>query len=138
MIIYYWYDLMGDPDEEIDAIKKQLSHFDVDLKFKFRKSGVPMLDKKFDVLFFDWGGMSIGNSLMESFCREILFHAQEHPSKIYIMTSSFTEQAMKDMMIQYRNELKDTSNVFLNIKSAAPYLKELIEVEFDKLRSGKT
>lgn len=125
MKMIYWCDIIDseDPYGEIEIIKKKLLINGIDWDGGFRAYDFPVLDKKFDVLFFDWGGMSLGNSLLESFCDEILEHAEEHPSKIYVMTSTFTESAMKDAMYQYGDRIKDVSNVFLNIKSAIPYLK---------------
>jgi len=49
-------------------------------------------------LFFDWGGISVGNSMLEHFCRYIINHAEDHPGNVYVMTSQMTEAAMIDAL----------------------------------------
>lgn len=76
----------------------------------------------YDYLFFDYGGMSLGNSLMESLCREILRDADKYPNRTYIVVSTFTSYAMKDA----KEELgADLPNVFLSIDDFVVFHKRL-------------
>jgi len=123
-VFVYFADPMGDIEDEANIIKKKLKENDICYKkFKITDSSNVFDDKYFDVLFFDWGGMSIGNSLLETFCKQILEHAKEHPSKLYVMTSMFTEEAMKDALIDSNGEILKIANIFLSLEDAIPYLK---------------
>ena len=78
----------------------------------------------FDVLFFDWGGMSIGNSLLEHFCRYIVEDARAKPERLYLMVSDFTARAMRDFeseLTASKEELPE--NVFLDCGAFAAYCK---------------
>ena len=78
--------------------------------------------EKYDYLFFDYGGMSLGNSLMESFCREIVRDADMYPNRTYIVVSTFTSYAMKDAQEDFG---KDLPNVFLSISDFVAFHKRL-------------
>ena len=73
---------------------------------------LPPFDETYSILFFDWGGMMMGNSMIEYFCREILEQAENCPSIDYVMTSSFTQQAMEDAQETFG---KTTPNIFLSV-----------------------
>lgn len=75
----------------------------------------------FDVLFFDWGGMILGNSFMESFCRRILKHAEHHPSRFYVMASRFTRLAMIDAVLEFGND--KPANILLSIDELKPHIE---------------
>ena len=75
--------------------------------------------EKYDYLFFDYGGMSLGNSLMESFCREIVRDADMYPNRTYIVVSTFTSYAMKDAKDDFG---KDLPNVFLSISDFVSFI----------------
>lgn len=107
----YFADNMGDIHAEGAAIQKNLQNNGIKIK-KFTTFNVPQCikDVYYDILFFDWGGMSMGNSLLESFCRVILKAAEEHPSRYFCMTSVFTKYAMIDACIEYTNI---PGNIFL-------------------------
>lgn len=92
----YFGDPIGDITEEKAVIQAYLESEDIIIDIT--PTDVPPWDEKFDVLFFDWGGMSFGNSMLEHFCRWIIGHADNHPGNVYIMTSTFTEAAMKDAL----------------------------------------
>ena len=100
MKIIYFADIAGDIDGEIILLKDEFESYSIHYStFEFRKTPQFLYDEEyFDVLLFDWGGMSFGNSLLETFCADIIKHAREHPSRIYIMTSYFTEYAMEEML----------------------------------------
>lgn len=73
-----------------------------------------IFDSSYDVLFFDWGGASLGNSLLENFCRYIIKEAEDNPSKKFVMVSNFTEYAMNDALSEFNQNL---DNVYLNINN---------------------
>lgn len=121
MKAFYFCDPMGDwvwERREIQETIYNATKKTLEIKYTER---FPLLDDTyFDVLFFDWGGMSIGNSLLESYIRHLLKDAENHPGRFYVMTSRFTAEAMKDAM----NEMVDKpANIFLDIKGVIPYLK---------------
>ena len=117
----YFGDLNGDLEEERDMIKGQLK--DAGINVEIDITDVPPFDDAFDVLFFDWGGMSIGNSMMEHFCREFLGMADECPNRIFVMVSMFTAMAMEDAL-EYVNRFDDPpANLFLNLEKAIPLIK---------------
>lgn len=124
MKIIYFADIMGDIKEEAQEIEKRLRKDGINNFKTIEIHDEPQFleNRRFDVLFFDWGGMSIGNSMLEHFCDEIIKHAEEHPSRIYVMNSTFTAYAMKDA-IGSRPELKNIKNIFLSYANALPYLK---------------
>lgn len=78
--------------------------------------------EKYDYLFFDYGGMSLGNSLMESFCREIVRDADRYPNRTYIVVSTFTSYAMKDAKEEFGTDLP---NIFLSISDFVAFHKRL-------------
>jgi hypothetical protein len=127
----YFCDLMGDADVELEDIKRELSDLQRESscpKFKIPEieiTTLPPSQINFDVLFFDWGGMSIGNSLLDHFCEHFIDDAREHPSRIYIMTSYFTMRAMEDALRYLDREKSEIpKNIFLTIDDAMPYLKD--------------
>lgn len=115
----YYCDPMGDEQEEMKHIIieiENLSGKTISIQYEEQ---LP-LEKSFDVLFFDWGGMSIGNSMLEHFCDYILKDAQEHPSRFYVMTSTFTTSAMRDAISEFGND--KPANILLTVKELIPYL----------------
>lgn len=74
----------------------------------------PLYCRSYDILFFDWGGMNIGNDILASFCWHILREATECSERLYIMTSTFTRQAMQNAMEQLEGH-DVPGNVFLTI-----------------------
>lgn len=79
--------------------------------------------KSYDILLFDWGGASLGNSNMRHFCRYILNEAIEKPSRIYIMVSTFTADAMKEALDDFQQANGELpANVFLKISDACRLL----------------
>ena len=55
-------------------------------------------EQSYGILMFDWGGMSMGNSMLDHFTRRIYKLAEENPSKDFILLSRFTERAYEDML----------------------------------------
>lgn len=67
-------------------------------------------DQTFDVLFFDYGGIGmIGHGMFDSMTRELLEHAENHPSNCYIITSEMTWQYMREAREEFEDKLH---NVF--------------------------
>jgi len=120
MKFVYFCDPMGDVLKEVQEIRDEINILSGHLIDIIHSNTDPLSLGNFDVLFFDWGGMSIGNSFIEKYSRYILRHAKEHPSKFYVMTSRFTQNAMKDAIASFGSE--KPANILLEIKDLIPYL----------------
>ena len=109
MMLTYNCDSIEEEFEE--AVAKPLKR--LGLKFdRVTCVDIPPFNKiNYDILFFDYGGMSIGNSLLESFCKQIIKDANDNPSKYYVMVSSLTQWAMKEAL----KEFGECFNVYLTI-----------------------
>ncbi len=79
----------------------------------------PFGKMSYDILFFDWGGMSVGNSLLEHFCRYIVKEADDYPSKCYVVVSMFSEYAMRDAL----DEFGEKENIFLTMDDFIKHFK---------------
>ncbi len=121
----YWHDCVDADDVKLDFKMQVLDpceENDIILE-KHRTSDLPqVLHEDYDILFFDWGGMSLGNSMMEHFCSYIIKHASDNPSRYYVMVSTFTAYAMKDILERMDKD-HIPLNVFLEIKDLAKHLK---------------
>lgn len=112
----YICDFMGEPERERHELEQKTG-----LQITWKED--PNFERQyFDVLFFDWGGASLGNSLLESFCNRILSHAVEHPSKEYVITSKFTGFAMNDALLEF-GEAKP-ANLHLSVTT---FMNEVIK-----------
>lgn len=124
----YWHDWVTSEDEKSDLKVQVLDPCDkakISIK-KMKCAELPQcLEENFDILFFDWGGMSLGNSLMEHFCRHIYKQAQDNPSRFYIMVSTFTKYAMKEAIEEF-GEGKPF-NIFLSIDDFESWLDKNYE-----------
>ena len=112
--VIYFADPFDPPTDEVERIiiyplSKKGILFD-----KIKCTEIPPFDEIYDILFFDWGGMSMGNSLLESFCDEIIKESIDYPNRMYVMTSTFTLQAMEDALATYGDKLQK-HNIFLTI-----------------------
>ena len=81
-----------------------------------------VIKRKYDILFFDYGGMSFGNSMLESLCRFILTAAEDNPSRLFCMVSRFTKAAMQDAMGSMSSKFP---NLFLEIDDFIRFYKEV-------------
>ena len=121
----YFCDPAGDEKEGLQGIKDQLFLLDLK-KFPIRLTTLPPWHDDYDVLFFDWGGMSLGNSMLDHFCEHFIQEAVDKPGRAFIMTSSATKRAMEDAMQTFSREPEGRpTNVFLSIEEAAKWLKSL-------------
>jgi hypothetical protein len=66
-------------------------------------------EQSFDIFMFDWGGMSMGNSMLEHFIRRLCKMAEDNPSKDFILLSRFTNDAYRDYL---ENEHEKLFNVY--------------------------
>jgi len=74
----------------------------------------------YDILFFDWGGMGVVDQrMMSDYCRLMLRDATENPSRFYVVTSAFTEAAMKDAMANFADAVP--GNMFLSLTDFIKY-----------------
>lgn len=110
----YLCDPMGDQEDEMKTIQKNLEE---DFGYSLEIAPVEFLkdafEINFDVLFFDWGGMSIGNSMLEHFAEYLIDDAKEHPMRDYVMTSSFTKVAMEDALEALKREHEESPKKYL-------------------------
>lgn len=125
----YWHDYVEKDVEQFDLAIQVLNPLIIEEIFFENpiecREFPSCLEEDFEVLFFDWGGMSLGNSLMEHFCSYIHKHAEEHPNRFYIMVSSFTSEAMKEAIEEFGKE--KPFNLFLCIKDFAFWVKKNYE-----------
>lgn len=75
----------------------------------------------YEILFFDWGGMSFGNDMLSSFCNDILEEAEENPSKLYVMCSQMTAAAMTEAAKEMKNR---SPNILLSVKEFGEFYKK--------------
>ncbi len=121
----YWHDYESKENVKTDFSIQVLSpciENNIILE-KWRFTEFPsILTEQFDILFFDWGGMSLGNSMMEHFCSYIIKHANDHSSRFYVMVSLMTKAAMKDALYSFGDN--KPFNVFLTIEDLEKHLKK--------------
>ena len=67
----------------------------------------------------------MGNNLLQDFCREILRLADDNPSKVFVMTSTFTGQAMKDAMQEWPQR---PANIYLSLNRGIVAVAEVCGV----------
>lgn len=125
--VVYWADC--DAEEEYYELRViQIEHAGLRLPKPVCVEEPPLKgednEKYYDLLLFDWGGMSLGNSMLEHFCKYILEEAENCSSRYYVMTSQFTKNAMEDAMYEIGGEEHKPLNVFLSLKDFADYLKK--------------
>lgn len=122
----YFHDPDDGSDRDLEIIKASLQKHGIK-RLKIESTDVPPWHENYDILFFDWGGMSLGNSMLEHFCRYFLNEAREKPGRAFVMTSEFTKYAMEDACLVMGREVEGKpSNVFLTIESAVPWIKILL------------
>ena len=91
---------------------------------------------RFDILFFDWGGMGIvDNRILYDNCRALLRDAEGHPSRFYVVVSAFTEMAMKDAMSEFAGTVP--ANVFLSIKDFSEYYRVYSGIKESRKKADK-
>ena len=116
----YHFDSIEEEFETVVARKCR----EADIEFrKVTCVDLPPFDESYSILFFDWGGMMMGNDLLGSFCREILRQSEDRPNTDYVMTSSFTQQAMEDAKETFG---KDTPNIFLSVDDWIRHTNDVI------------
>ncbi len=110
----YFCDADDDMQQECESIQRYLAKV-VGLDIPVELWERPPWRERFDILFFDWGGMSLGNSLLEHFCDEIIKNAEDNPGRVYVMTSTFTEAAMREALQELKGK---PNNIYLSIEKA--------------------
>jgi hypothetical protein len=66
--------------------------------------------ESFDIFMFDWGGMSLGNSMLDHFIRYLYKMANDNPNKDFVLLSRFTERAYEDYERDSNGELENIYN----------------------------
>lgn len=122
----YFHDYTDTVKLELNRIKASCEEAKIYIK-KLKNFDTPqcMFDEQYDILFFDWGGMSMGNSLLESFCKEIYKLAEDNPSRWYIMVSYFTKEAMEEAIREFGNN--KPFNIFMSIEDFGYWLDDHCE-----------
>ena len=125
--VLYFHDFMSNEQEskeELDNIIAEFKENGIEFESEVKDTDTPpMGNGGYDILFFDWGGASVGcQGLFDSFCRHILEEALECPSKVYVMCSAFTTRAMVEAKKEFERDNGEVPpNVFLTIKEAAEF-----------------
>jgi hypothetical protein len=73
-------------------------------------------EESFSIFMFDWGGMSLGNSMFEYLIRELYELAEENPSKDFVLLSIFTKRAYEDMIDHQHEKLENIYTIDSYIK----------------------
>lgn len=125
----YWHDFVEPEEKEQDLKIQVLNPCDeakIHLKdIKCFDTPDCLYDESYDILFFDWGGMSLGNSMLEHFCRYIYKHAEDNPNKLFVMVSLFTKQAMTEAIEEFGDN--KPWNLFLSIEDLSFWLDKHYE-----------
>ena len=119
----YCLDIQTVEEEYNQMVAPELSTFDIEFSNVHSTTDSMVLDEFCDVFFFDYGGMSLGNSLLETYTRYVLQFAEDFPSRYYVMVSRFTELAMKEALEDFGQDRP--KNIFLTIKSFCELFKQL-------------
>jgi len=69
-------------------------------------------EESFEIFMFDWGGMSLGNSMLEHFIRRLYKLAEENPNKDFILLSRFTKDAYEDMLDKSHSNLENIYTIY--------------------------
>lgn len=120
------FDYSDSLEDEIEIYEFQLERIGIDYKKVKLSDNVNLIEEgDYDILFFDWGGMSMGNSMLEHFCDRILKKARECPDKHFVMLSMFTKDAMRDAKNELDKEIEEVPyNIFLGIEEYGTWKKK--------------
>jgi len=120
--VIYWCDPMGDIKEEWKGYERKLKNeHNLILENKVKVMDIPpSRERPFDVLFFDYGGLLPGaGGLIRSNCTYIIEMAEDNSSRLFVMVSGCTKEAMKDAMEDLGKG--NLSNIFMNIQGFADF-----------------
>jgi hypothetical protein len=102
----FWVDLMGaggkTPEEEMEQhrewIEEELGvRLDIHMPYN-----ISQIEEGTDLVLFDYGGMMLGNSLMEDNSRRLVRWAEDHPSALVVIISTFTyDQAVRHEIAEH-------------------------------------
>lgn len=90
----FWADLMGacgmTPEEEMKQ-QKEWAEEELGVKLDIHMPmNISQIEEGTELVFFDYGGMMLGNSLMEDNSRHLVRWAEDHPSALVVIVSTFT------------------------------------------------
>lgn len=101
--IIYFCDPVSDNKDLLTTYRRMLERWMNVPKLKIPSySTVAVLDKNFDILLFDYGGsyiIGLGRDVIDLIIR----HAEDHPSRYYVLTSAFTAAAVNDCAKRYHD-----------------------------------
>lgn len=123
----YWHDWASDPEADMRwQVLRPLDAGGIEFERMEETDRFDLFNPSshFDVLFFDYGGVGLGNSLLYDNLKYIIEHANDHPSRYYVMVSEMTTEAIKEI----KEELGDNKpcNIFDCIDD---FIKYSIEVK---------
>jgi hypothetical protein len=125
--VIFFCDPINDDFDNLDSIKNEFEKMAITFNsFSFKQVELPPNVQDYDILLFDGGGSSMGNSFMWDYCNDIIDMARDNPSKIFIMQSAFTSQAMQDCLDSLNREIDPKPiNIFLTIQDAKQQIESL-------------
>lgn len=97
-------------EEDWEYFHSQFKHHNLEFTNVDVYDSPDAFEQSFQTLMFDWGGMSMGNSLLESFTRQLYKLAEDNPNKDFVLLSTFSEWAYNDLK-EYDN-FKHLSNIY--------------------------
>ena len=118
---FFTYDVDNIEDEWKYGPEKQLAEHGIQFDKVHFYETPPFNQTNYDILFFDWGGASLGNDMLGSFCRQIIRESELYPNRCYVMISTFTNYAMEDALEVLDNK---PENIFLSIKDFAQWFNK--------------
>lgn len=143
--VVYWADIMFTfgietiEQEWKELVCPEIEEFGIEFGDVKYTNDLPLTGEQrhipYDILFFDWGGMSMGNSMLDHFCKYILEDAVDHPSVFYVMVSSMTKFAMKDAIEEFGPNIP--ANIFLSVPDFMKYYKKFMQVRSRKIKEKK-
>lgn len=119
---FYWADAASDLEKDWEHIKWLLDEEGIVIKNLKMDYHPPKHGEFYDVLFFDYGGISMGASgLVEWAINELSDLAENNPSKYYVLTSRFTVDAAEEFDLNY--EVKE--NIFSSVNDFIEEIKKV-------------
>lgn len=109
LITAIWVDPMGSMSETAEEqIKAAQEHYEEELGVKLdvhTPLNVGQIQISTDLVLFDFGGMMMGNSLAEDNSRRLIRWAEDNPSALVVIISTFTfDNAFRHAMEDHLNE----------------------------------
>ncbi len=91
------------PDDEYKEIEATIRRWlpEKNITFKTEVQPHELENMPCDLYVFDWGGASIGNSMLEHFTEDLITQAQEKPNTLFVIWSAFCGPTYLGMVGNY-------------------------------------